>query len=118
MINNEGADRTWSYVETLQSGIYRVALTDQASTPAAEQAFAANLNTAESDLEQITPEELASDVWPGVRYFHRTNWRDAEAGTSEEIVVRNRLHIWLLVTAVGLLLTESFLTWFSGRYAQ
>lgn len=118
VVTNDGADRAWSYAETSQSGIYRVAPADQSGTSQAEQAFAVNLNTAESDLEQVTPEELARDVWPGVRYFHRTNWRDSEPGTTEAIVVRNRLHIWLLATAVCLLLTESFLTWFSGRYAQ
>ena len=114
----DGADRTWSFNETLQSGIFRTEPIGSATQAALAQAFAVNLNTVESDLEQVTPEELAQDVWPAVRYFHRTNWRDADAEVSDEIVVRSRLHLWLLAAAVALLVTESFLTWFSGRYAQ
>jgi Mg-chelatase subunit ChlD len=114
----EASDRSWSFGDTQQSGIYRVEPFGGGTQLAAAQAFAVNLNTVESDLEQVTPEELAQDVWPGVRYFHRTNWRDTDADVSDEIVVRSRLHLWLLVAAVGLLVTESFLNWFSGRYAR
>ncbi len=117
-LSGDGADRTWSFNETLQSGIFRTEPIGSATQAALAQAFAVNLNTVESDLEQVTPEELAQDVWPAVRYFHRTNWRDADAEVSDEIVVRSRLHLWLLAAAVALLVTESFLTWFSGRYAQ
>jgi hypothetical protein len=117
-LSGDGADRTWSFNDTMQSGIFRTEPIGRAAQPALAQAFAVNLNTVESDLEQVTPEELAQDVWPGVRYFHRTNWRDADAEVSDEIVVRSRLHLWLLAAAIGLLVTESFLTWFSGRHAQ
>jgi hypothetical protein len=117
-VAGEAGDRAWSFGDTQQSGIYRSEPVGGATQPAAAQAFAVNLNTVESDLEQVAPEELAQDVWPGVRYFHRTNWRDTDADVSDDIVVRSHLHLWLLVAAVGLLVTESFLNWFSGRYAR
>jgi hypothetical protein len=42
--------------------------------------------------------------------------RDADP-VDDEIIVRSRLHLWLLMAAMALLLVESFLNWFTGRYA-
>jgi len=114
----EGINRAWSFPDTWTSGVFRVEPTEASSAPAAGQVFAVNLDTAESDLEQVTAEELAHTVWPGVNYFHQTNWRGADASSTEEIVTASRLHVGLLFAAIALLLGECFLNWFSGRYAQ
>ena len=66
------ADRSWTFAETTSSGMFRAYRDSAGTKQAIDQTFAVNVNTAESDLEQVSPEELSKDVWPGVRYFHRT----------------------------------------------
>ena len=116
-VGGDGADRSWTFAETTNSGIFRAQAVGQGSGEAREQTFAVNRNTAEGALAQVAPEELAPEVWPGVHYFHRTNWRDTGDALADQIVVRSRLHLWLLTLALGLLLAESFLNWFMGRHA-
>jgi len=118
VVSGDGVDRSWTFPETTSSGFFRARPAGKGMSEAAGQAFAVNVNTVESDLEQVASEELAQDVWPGVRYFHRTNWRNADATIEDAIVVRSRLHLWLLMSALGLVVVESFLNWFTGRYAQ
>jgi len=77
--------------------------------------FAVNLNTVESELSQIDTAELAADVWPGVQFYHHTNWRDLGDEPATEIVRHSYLHHWLLIAVFGLLVTETFLAWFFGR---
>jgi hypothetical protein len=115
-VRGDGADRSWTFADTLASGVFRAQAIGVGAKAMGDQVFAVNINTAESDLEQVSPEELSKDVWPGVRYFHRTSARDADT-VDDEIVVRSRLHLWLLMAAMALLLVESFLNWFTGRYA-
>jgi Mg-chelatase subunit ChlD len=117
-VAGDGNDRSWTFADTTTSGIFRVEPATGRGKAPAELAFAVNVNTAEGDLTQIDADELARDVWPGVHYFHRTNWRDTNSDVGEEIVVHSRLHLWLLMGAVALLLAESFLNWFTGRYAR
>ena len=117
-VAGDGNDRSWTFADTTTSGIFRVERATTRGKEATGLTFAVNVNTAESDLTQVDPDELAADVWPGVNYFHRTNWRDASREVGEEIVVHSRLHLWLLMGALALLLTESCLNWFTGRYAR
>lgn len=117
-IAGAGAERTWAFADTDTSGIVRVQPAGTTAPSGEDRLFAVNLNTIESDLSQVDADELARDVWPGVHYFHRTNWQDSGADASSEIVVRSRLHLWLLLTALALLVGECFLTWYSGRYAR
>jgi Mg-chelatase subunit ChlD len=118
VVSGEGTGRSWTFPETVASGLFRAAPAGSGPGIAAAQTFAVNVNTVESDLAQVAPDELAHDVWPGVRYFHRTNWRNADETAGDAIVVRSRLHLWLLIGALGLVAVESFLNWFTGRYAQ
>jgi len=112
-----GADRSWSFTDTTTSGIFRAQTAVQGSAVPLLESFAVNVNTVESDLTQVTEEELSRDVWPGVRYFHRTNWANDQDTVDAEIVARSHLHLWLLWSAMALLLVESFLNWFTGRHA-
>ena len=56
-----------------QSGIY---VARRGPPPGREETFAVNVDTAESDLAQIDPEELQDEVWPGVPFVHQTSWQD------------------------------------------
>ena len=85
--------------------------------PAPTETFAVNVDTAESDLAQIDPEELQDEVWPGVPFVHQTSWQDlAATGPGSPIRGGNRLHVGLLYALLGLLLAETFLGWRLGHY--
>jgi Mg-chelatase subunit ChlD len=118
VVSGDGPNRAWTLAETASSGFFRALPAGKGTSEATGQTFAANVNTTESDLVQVAPEELAQDVWPGVQYFHRANWRNADAASGDAIVVRSRLHLWLLMAALSLVVVESFLNWFTGRYAK
>jgi len=74
--------------------------------------------THENYLEQCKSLTALYPFWPGVRYFHRTNWANEQGSIDAEIVSRSHLHLWLLWLAGALLLVESFLNWFTGRHAR
>ncbi len=104
----------FNYADTWQSGIYTV----QPGQPAGRgQLFAVNVDTVESDLAAIGPEELQTDVWPGIPFLHQTTWQDLDATAAAVGAAhgRNRLHVNLLYAALGLLLFETFLGWKMGR---
>ncbi len=95
----------WSYTDTQQSGVYQVAL---GAPLGGEEAFAVNVDTAESDLTKIDPDEL-----PRQFATHRqTNLDDVESPTIQK---RSGLHKLLLYCVLGLLLTETFFAWWFGR---
>lgn len=103
-----------NYADTWQSGIYAV----QTGQPAGRgQLFAVNVDTVESDLAAIGPEEFQTDVWPGIPFLHQTTWQDLDA-TAVAVGAargRNRLHVNLLYAVFGLLLFETFWGWKMGR---
>jgi len=70
-----GEGNSWSYPDTMLSGIYSV----QLGPPVARtESFAVNVDTAESDLRAFTADELRSDVWPDVPFVHQTTWENAD----------------------------------------
>lgn len=104
------------YTDTMQSGIYVA----QCGPPSDhKETFAVNLDTIESDLTQIDPEELRSEVWPGIPFVHQTSWEDLGA-TGPRVPIRgsNRLHISLLYTVLALLFVETFVAWKTGHHQQ
>lgn len=113
-----GNDRSWNFADTTTSGIFRAQLAPPSGGAPLVESFAVNVDTVESDLTQVSEDELSRETWPGVRYFHRTNWANEQDVVSAEIVSRSHLHLWLLWLAGALLLVESFLNWFTGRHAQ
>jgi hypothetical protein len=95
----------WAYADTHQSGVYRV----EVGAPIdRREAFAVNVNTAESDLAKLAPEELP-------RQFatqRQTNLDDVDAPALRQ---RSGLHKNLLYLVLGLLFVETFLAWRFGR---
>ena len=105
-------DAALSYPDTAQSGIYVARFGAPVNRT---QTFAVNVDTTESDLAAIAPEELQNDVWPGISFVHRTSWQDfAAAGRASPSGSGSRLHVGLLYAVLGLLLLETLLAWTMG----
>lgn len=123
----DGDHSLLSYQTPLESGLYRVRIPDGAeqvptAEPAApstgseqQQLYAVNLDTAESDLSKLTPEQLRDDVWAGVNFEHLTGWQDVDDEPSGQITRRSNLHRWLLYGVLGLLLADTSLAWYLGN---
>jgi hypothetical protein len=95
----------WSYADTQQSGVYRV----EVGAPLdRREAFAVNVNTAESDLTKIAPEDLPKQF----ATERRTNLDDPGAPAIRR---RSGVHKNLLYAVLGLLFVETFLAWRFGR---
>jgi hypothetical protein len=104
------------YADTAQSGIYVARFGPPIDR---SQIFAVNVDTAESDLTPIDPDELRNEVWPGVPFVHQTTWQDlGEAAPSGPMLGRSRLHIDLLYVVLGLLFVETFLSWKLGYHGK
>ena len=98
----------WSYADTWQSGIYRA----DYARPSASRLFAVNVNTSESDLTTIAPEELPQGVTvvPGLS--------GVDQRPAAELGSRSGSQRWFLYAALGLLLLETVLAWWFGYRAS
>ena len=104
----------FSYGDTLISGIY----TARFGPPLDRQRrFAVNVDTAESDLTQLSRQQLANEVWPGVPFEHQTTWQNTEEPAAAAIHRPAKLHLALLYCALGLVFLETFLAWRFGYHA-
>jgi len=109
----EGDYSAWNYSDTMTSGIY----TARFGSPVdVSQSFAVNVNTVESNLAQLSVDELRSEVWPDVPFTHQTTWRDTSQPLADPIVRPERLHVWLLYAVLVLLFAETFLAWRFGHH--
>lgn len=128
------ADRTaWTCADTSKSGLYAASFTAEAESgrppqrsdaPEASveddrtQKFAVNLDTAESNLTQLSPERLADTVWKDVPFEYQTTWQTLDeqavgvAGGADLY-----LQVELLYAVLGLLLLETLLAWRFGHHA-
>jgi hypothetical protein len=95
----------WSYGDTRESGVYKIALGAPLSR---EELFAVNVDTIESDLSRIEPEDLPK----GFATHKRANLDDVDvAGVGH----RSGLHKALLYLVLGLLLVETLMAWRFGH---
>jgi hypothetical protein len=100
-----------TYADTLQSGIYTV----QFGPPANRcQTFAVNVDTAESDLAAIDPDELRDETWPDIPFVYQTSWQDIKGTGVGSAHGQEGLHVDLLYAALGLALAEVLLAWKLG----
>jgi len=113
-LDREGDYSTFSYPDTWTSGVYT------AQFGAADnrgQSFAANVDTAESDLAPLGADELRNEVWPGMDFHYRTTWQDLDGTSTATVVQTSRLHVTLLYVLFGLLLAETLMAWRFGHHA-
>jgi hypothetical protein len=109
----QGDYGSFSYAETTSSGIYTARF---GSPVARSQLFAVNLDTAESDLTPLGPDELRHDVWPGVPFVYQTHWQGPEHTAAGQLAQPGAWHLDLLYAALVLLLAETFLAWRLGYH--
>ncbi len=112
--NEEGAS-TWRYSDTDTSGIYAVELGPPISR---SEVYAANVDTAESDLARISPEELRERVWPEVPFVHQTTWQNLDDEPVGRISRPSGLPKALLYAVLSLLFVETFLAWRFGHHGM
>ncbi|REK09390.1 MAG: VWA domain-containing protein [Planctomycetota bacterium] len=98
----------WSYSDTLQSGVYQV---DIGAPIDRSEAFAVNVDTRESDLAAIGPDELP-------RAFSTHRQASLDEADTPSIGQRSGLHKGLLYGVLGLLFFETLLAWRFGRGVQ
>jgi hypothetical protein len=115
----ESGLNVWSYADTLVSGMYSVVYpagrTERSDArqilPADSrtEAFAVNVDPAESDLAALSAEQLREEVWPGIPFLRQTTWQDIDA---PPFGGARRASPWaknLLCGVIVLLLFETFL---------
>jgi hypothetical protein len=100
-----------TYADTWQSGIYVAHFGSPANR---SQAFAVNVDTAESDLAQIDPDDLRNETWPDIPFIYQTSWQDIKGSGVGSAHGMHGLHVDLLYAALALALAESILGWKLG----
>ncbi len=105
----------WSFADTMTSGVYSVGWVSnpsfgQGNPPISRaDAFAVNVDPAESDLAALTVEQLRSELWPGIPFVHQTSWQHFDRPVFGRT---SRSSPWakeLLSGVLMLLLVETFL---------
>ncbi len=112
-LHGDGDYATLDYADTAASGIYRARF-----SPPIDRTllFAVNVDTAESDLTQLSVDRLRNEVWPGVDFLYQTTWQKLqEQPAGQAIAQPGRLHVDLLYIVLGLLFLETFLAWRFGH---
>ncbi|MDA7979696.1 MAG: BatA domain-containing protein [Pirellulales bacterium] len=107
-LREDGELSLWNYQDTRYAGFYRAIPT---VTDAAGGLFAVNLDTSESDLARVSPEELRDGLLAGVTYTLEEEYRQIDDQPLREITQRGELQRWLLLASLGLFLFEMVLAW-------
>ncbi|MGA2797605.1 MAG: VWA domain-containing protein [Thermoguttaceae bacterium] len=102
------------FADTTQSGVYAARFGPPMDR---NLLFAVNVDTAESDLAQLSPDELQTDVWPGVAFLHQTAWQNAGRTAIGASLAGAGSQVELLYLVLGLLFLETFLAWRFGYHA-
>jgi len=102
------------FADTAQSGVYAARF-----GPPVDRSllFAVNVDTAESDLAQLSADELQAEVWPGVAFLHQTAWQNAGRPAIGASLAGAGLQVEMLYMVLGLLFLETFLAWRFGYHA-
>jgi len=99
-------DGSWAFDETEVSGVYRLKVSDR---PQQDELFAVNLRTAESNLTQVSREELPPALFQASA--------DEGAFLATGITDGIPLFRMLLIGVLALLLLEPILAWKFGSAA-
>lgn len=104
------------FVDTGRNGFYTV----QVGSPLnRRETFAVNVDPKESDLAQMTVEELRDEVWPGVRFLHQTTWQNAAQPIAATALAQpTGLQVQLLYFVLGMMLLETLLAWRFGHRSK
>jgi hypothetical protein len=100
--------------DTAQSGAYVVRFGQNADH---KLIIAVNVDTRESDLAQISPDDLQTEVWPGATFPRQTVWQNTDRPAVGALFARTDLQVKILYMVLGLLFLETFLAWRFGHHA-
>jgi hypothetical protein len=95
----------WLFGDTLTSGVYTVEIGSPVNR---QEMYAVNVDTAESNLARVDPQELP-------RGFTMNRQNDLDEPDSGVVGRRGGLHKALLYCVLGLLFCETFLAWRFGN---
>lgn len=114
-LRTDGDYSAWDYSDTGTSGIYIARFGPPISQ---SDAFAVNVDPAEGDLAQLSPDRLRDEIWPGVPFVHCTSWDSLDEQPVARISRRGGLPKMLLYAVLGLLFVETFMAWRFGHHTQ
>jgi hypothetical protein len=97
-----------NYDETQRSGLYEVRLGPPLNH---SEWFAVNVDSRESDLSQVTGEELQSELLKDVDFTYRTGFQEFEAADSVAGADRGGLTRWFLWAVLCLIFIEQLMAW-------
>jgi hypothetical protein len=100
------------FSETGRSGFYSVKIGSPLNR---QESFAVNVDTRESDLSQLSAEELRDEVWPGVNFMRQTTWQNAAEPIAAALARQPGMQVELLYAVFILLLLETYLAYRFGR---
>jgi hypothetical protein len=101
------------FADTNQSGIYTVRFGSPINR---NRLFAVNVDTAESDLTRLSPDELQTEIWPGATFLRQAAWQNAGSLPVGASLARVGLQVDLLYVVLSLLFLETFLAWRLGYH--
>lgn len=97
---------------TTKSGFYKLTL---GSPLARTEWFAVNVDSQESDLASLRPDDLKADVLPGIEHSYLTEWADAslpdEVRSVRVVSTGSGFSRALLLAALALLIVELLMAW-------
>ena len=106
--------RYLEFDRTLWSGGYWVKIGPPLAT---NTLYAANIDSSESDLTKLQPNELR-ELLPGWQHRYLTDWQAITSGQSSVTQNRSQLVRHLLMAALLLLFVESLLAWKFGHHSS
>jgi hypothetical protein len=101
-----GEDTAWSFADTELSGFYVAQFGPPLSR---SETFAVNVDTAESDLSTIGPDELQSRVWPEATVAGYAHWQHSDEEPSAQAGRTRDLSQGLIYAVLLLLAAETYL---------
>jgi hypothetical protein len=120
-LRSEGDYRSWSFSETMTSGMYTARFDPPLSH---SELFAVNVDTVESDLTKLTAEQLREGLWSGVPFETSREDPDQEpirqvagtVGVGAAARGRDTLSKALLYAVLALVFLETLLAWRFGHH--
>lgn len=110
----EGEEGAWSFAETDLSGFYVARFGPPVSR---SETFAVNVDTAESDLSTIGPEELQARVWPEATVAGYADWQHPDEEPSAQSGQTRDLSQGLICAVLVLLAVETCLARRFGHHS-
>jgi hypothetical protein len=107
-----GETSTLEFSETGRNGFYSVKVGSPLNRV---ESFAVNVDAKESDLAQLSAEELRDEVWPGVGFMRQTTWQNAAEPIAAALARQPGMQVELLYCVFVILLVETYLAYRFGR---